>query len=287
MLREVLRSTLYSSSRPFSSSATRRSSFSTLTISLLPVLRTDRPKILSYLVYHNSESCFIQSESGQVDACSLLAEINLMAGARRAGVGVGAGAVVVATPKSLSKKLLAAPEPERRRAEHAARAPHACNLAGGVGFRFHIRLRHRRRPFAPWRRFGWYRRLLSSSPPRLASSVADRLDQLERISLMRGCEPGDLHFEFAFILRESALENAGCDRPRDFAAVPRSALHHDRDDILRVIVRRETGKPGDVLLLAVDQSPAPFRFCQRPTRLSSALCRRSRRLRSRLSTNLA
>ena len=46
MLREVLRSTLYSSSRPFSSSATRRSSFSTLMISLLPVLREERPKNL-------------------------------------------------------------------------------------------------------------------------------------------------------------------------------------------------------------------------------------------------
>src|ERR1700724_3062909 len=45
MLREPLRSTLYSSSRPFSSSATRRSSFSTLTTILLPVLGEPRPKI--------------------------------------------------------------------------------------------------------------------------------------------------------------------------------------------------------------------------------------------------
>src|SRR3954470_1909853 len=45
MLREVLRSTLYSSSRPFSSSATRRSSFSTLTMILLPVLREEMPII--------------------------------------------------------------------------------------------------------------------------------------------------------------------------------------------------------------------------------------------------
>src|SRR2546429_7084189 len=42
MLRELLRSTLYSSSRPFSSSATRDSSFSTLSMSLLPVLREER-----------------------------------------------------------------------------------------------------------------------------------------------------------------------------------------------------------------------------------------------------
>src|SRR5205814_9202543 len=48
MLRALLRSTLYSSSRPFSSRATRDSSFSTLTISLLPVLR-GRPKIFRTL----------------------------------------------------------------------------------------------------------------------------------------------------------------------------------------------------------------------------------------------
>src|SRR4030095_14027516 len=45
MLRELSRSTLYSSSRPSSSRATRRSSFSTLITILLPVLRRDRPRI--------------------------------------------------------------------------------------------------------------------------------------------------------------------------------------------------------------------------------------------------
>src|SRR5438046_3448725 len=45
IFRELLRSTLYSSSRPFSSRATRDSSFSTLRTSLLPVLREERPKI--------------------------------------------------------------------------------------------------------------------------------------------------------------------------------------------------------------------------------------------------
>src|SRR4051812_13805987 len=45
MLREVFRSTLYSSSRLFSSNATRRSSFSTLITILFPVLREGRPKI--------------------------------------------------------------------------------------------------------------------------------------------------------------------------------------------------------------------------------------------------
>src|SRR5450432_134997 len=45
MLRDLSRSTLYSSSCPSSSSATRRSSFSTLMINLLPVLRRDSPRI--------------------------------------------------------------------------------------------------------------------------------------------------------------------------------------------------------------------------------------------------
>src|SRR6267378_6578891 len=44
MFRELLRSTLYSSSRPFSSRATRDSSFSTLIMSFLPVFREERPK---------------------------------------------------------------------------------------------------------------------------------------------------------------------------------------------------------------------------------------------------
>ena len=37
---------------------------------------------------------------------------------------------------------------------------------------------------------------------------------------MRGREPGDLHVEFPFILREDAFQNACRDRPRDFATVP-------------------------------------------------------------------
>src|SRR5205807_7490792 len=55
MLRALLRSTLYSSRRPFSSNATRRSSFSTLTTNLLPVLRDVRPKIFFTLSNINFE----------------------------------------------------------------------------------------------------------------------------------------------------------------------------------------------------------------------------------------
>ena len=68
--------------------------------------------------------------------------------------------------------------------------------------------------------------------------------------MMRGCKPGDLHIEVPFILRESALQNASCDWPRDFAAMSRSALDHDRHDILRLVKRGETCKPGYVFLLA-------------------------------------
>src|SRR2546422_4157782 len=53
--REPLRSTLYSSRRLFSSNATRRSSFSTLTTNLLPVRREPRPKIFFTLSNINFE----------------------------------------------------------------------------------------------------------------------------------------------------------------------------------------------------------------------------------------
>src|SRR3954470_4945940 len=67
--------------------------------------------------------------------------------------------------------------------------------------------------------------------------------------MMGGRKPGDLHIEVPFILRESALENTRCDRPRDFAAMPGSALDHDRHDILRMVKRSETCKPGYVFLV--------------------------------------
>src|SRR5947207_12304036 len=63
---------------------------------------------------------------------------------------------------------------------------------------------------------------------------------------MRWCNPGDLHIKLSFVLRESALENAGCDRARDFAAVSRSALDHYCHDILWMVKWSETRKPGQV-----------------------------------------
>src|SRR5947199_9672447 len=66
---------------------------------------------------------------------------------------------------------------------------------------------------------------------------------------MCGCEPGNLHIELSFILRERAFENACSDRARDLAAVPRGALHHHSDDILRMIKWRETRKPHHVFFL--------------------------------------
>src|SRR2546423_2067895 len=66
---------------------------------------------------------------------------------------------------------------------------------------------------------------------------------------MCGCEPGELHIELSFILRESAFENACSDRTRNLAAVPRGSLHHHCDDILRMVKWRETGKPRHVFLV--------------------------------------
>jgi hypothetical protein len=80
--------------------------------------------------------------------------------------------------------------------------------------------------------------------------ISHCFDQLERIGLMCGCEPGDLHIELALILRERAFENACSDRARDLAAVPRGALHHHCDDILRMIKWRETRKPRHVFFVA-------------------------------------
>ena len=90
----------------------------------------------------------------------------------------------------------------------------------------------------------------------LASEIASRVmishrfDQLERIGLMRGCKPGDLHIELAFILRQRAFENARGDRARDLATVPRGALHHHYNDVLRMVKWRETSKPRNVFLVA-------------------------------------
>src|SRR5438105_12482368 len=67
---------------------------------------------------------------------------------------------------------------------------------------------------------------------------------------MRGCKPGDLHVELSFVLRESALENAGCDRARDLAAMSRGALDHHGHDVLWIVKRRETRKPRHVFLMA-------------------------------------
>jgi hypothetical protein len=68
--------------------------------------------------------------------------------------------------------------------------------------------------------------------------------------MMRGRKPGDLHIELSFILRERPLDNACSDWACDLAAVARSTLHHDCDDILRMVIWRETNKPRHVFLVA-------------------------------------
>src|SRR6266481_3386831 len=103
MLRELLRSTLYSSSRPFSSSATRDSSFSTLSMSLLPVLREERPKIFFTLSIIKLK-CLCDHNGNKVIHCLLDRHFHRARG-RRTGGGVGTGAGCRRTPKSRSKKL--------------------------------------------------------------------------------------------------------------------------------------------------------------------------------------
>jgi hypothetical protein len=71
---------------------------------------------------------------------------------------------------------------------------------------------------------------------------------------MRRCEPGDLHVELSLILGEGAFEDARSDRTCDLATVARCPLHHHDDDILRMVVWRETGKPSDIFLVATVRS---------------------------------
>ncbi len=68
--------------------------------------------------------------------------------------------------------------------------------------------------------------------------------------MMRRCKPGDLHIKLSFILRERAFENACSDRARNLSAVPRGALHHHYDDVLRTVKWCETRKPRNVFLVA-------------------------------------
>src|SRR5688572_468651 len=108
MFREVLRSTLYSSSRPFSSSATRRSSFSTLIINLLPVFGEPKPKMrftLSIII--GERVCDHERSVALLGRARFRSRIvHLRAGGRfGGGVGAGTGVGFGRAPKSRSKKL--------------------------------------------------------------------------------------------------------------------------------------------------------------------------------------
>jgi hypothetical protein len=138
----------------------------------------------------------------------------------------------------------------RRSGESAGRRVSPTHFPLRICFRFDVRRRVR----ACHLRSGILRLVRSFFV--LASEIASRamishcFDQLERIGVMRGCEPGNLHIELSFILRERAFENACSDRAGDLAAVARRALHHHCDDILRMIKWRETHKPRHVFLVA-------------------------------------
>src|SRR6476659_8211215 len=105
MLREVFRSTLYSSSRLFSSNATRRSSFSTLITILFPVLRVGRPKIFRTFSNINLGTFRDQERDIRREAVHPLDRFVYCGNLRRAGGGVGGGACCLLPPNKRSKKL--------------------------------------------------------------------------------------------------------------------------------------------------------------------------------------
>src|SRR4029453_4749851 len=105
LLREVFRWTLYSSSRPFSSSATRDSSFSTLSMSLFPVLCEESPKIFLTLSIIKVERLIGRKRNRRdVQRQSFRSKVHRVP-RRRVGGGCGGGVGWPRAPKSLSKKL--------------------------------------------------------------------------------------------------------------------------------------------------------------------------------------
>src|SRR5438105_2738259 len=242
MLRALLRSTLYSSRRPFSSNATRRSSFSTLTTNLLPVLRDVRPKIFFTLSNINFETLRDRERKhGQrVVHCSLDRHWLLKTTANRSWRGLRCRPFD--SKKAFKKVWLA-----RGRGRNGARDTSAFHFSLRIGLLLDIRrsIVARHLHIGALAVVGAFFVLA----PEFTSSVAHCFNQLERIRMMCGCEPRDLHIELSFILRENAFENARSDRARHFAAVPRRPLHHHCDDILRMLKWRETHKPRHVFLV--------------------------------------
>src|SRR5205823_3774835 len=91
------------------------------------------------------------------------------------------------------------------------------------------------------------------------------LNHLERISLMSGREPGNLHIKLSFIQRQRAFHNARRDWPGDTATML-ATLYHGGDYIFGIIKRSETGKPGNCIFMA---------SIRRLSRSGLKLCRQS------------
>src|SRR5690348_15093348 len=105
MLREVFLSTLYSSSRLFSSNATRRSSFSTLITILFPVLRVGRPKI--FRTFSNIKLGTFRDQERDIrrEVVHPLDRFVYCGNLRRTGGGVGGGGACRLPPNNRSKKF--------------------------------------------------------------------------------------------------------------------------------------------------------------------------------------
>src|SRR5438105_12474652 len=85
---------------------------------------------------------------------------------------------------------------------------------------------------------------------RLSILKCDVLDRCKRIGMMGGRKPGPLWRKGASFQRKCALHDSSGDRSCDPAAVL-TTLYHDRDDIFRLIERREATEPRNGVFLSV------------------------------------
>src|SRR5438067_11628758 len=76
------------------------------------------------------------------------------------------------------------------------------------------------------------------------------LNRRKRIRMMSWCKPGHLWRKGPRIHRQCALHDTRRDGSGDRSAML-TTLHHDRDDIFRLIERGEATEPGDSVFLSV------------------------------------
>src|SRR5437016_3429546 len=85
---------------------------------------------------------------------------------------------------------------------------------------------------------------------RLSILKSNVLDRCKRIRMMRGRKPGHLWRKGTRVHRQCPLHDSSGDRSCDSSAVL-TTLYHDRDDIFRLIERREATEPRNGVFLSV------------------------------------